>query len=303
MDTFKKITLDEQALFTEILNATDSMASEYTFSYLYMWRRNYNLSYAIIEDHLCLVSRSKIYPAFSFCPLPVDGNHDPVKFEKAIEAIESYFEQNDIPVLFGRIEEKKLPFFKEVYGDRIQIESLDSTSDYVYNAKDLITLEGKKFSKKRNNINQFMRRYGEYEYTPVNESNLHECKRILEEWAEKNETNIDEEISEKVACKELCNNWGTFPLKGALIKVNGRYEAFTIGEQLNPEAAVIHIEKGNTDIHGIYTVINRDFCANEWSQVKYINRQEDLGIKGLRKSKLSYNPAFMVEKFLVKVSH
>ena len=88
MDTFKKITLDEQALFTEILNATDSMASEYTFPILYV-ERNYNLSYAIIEDHLCLVS-VKIYPAFSFCPLPVDGNHDPVKFEKAIEAIKLF---------------------------------------------------------------------------------------------------------------------------------------------------------------------------------------------------------------------
>lgn len=116
MDTFKKITLDEQALFTEILNATDSMASEYTFSYLYMWRRNYNLSYAIIEDHLCLVSRSKIYPAFSFCPLPVDGNHDPVKFEKAIEAIESYFEQNDIPVLLGESKKKSFHFLKRSMG-------------------------------------------------------------------------------------------------------------------------------------------------------------------------------------------
>lgn len=303
MDTFKKVTLDEQALFTDIFNHTDSMASEYTFAYLYMWKRNYNLTYAIIEDHLCLISRSKIYPAFSFCPMPIDGNHDSVKFEKALKAIEAYFGHNNIPLLFGRVEEKKLPYFKAVYGEKMKIENLDNTSDYIYNAQDLITLEGKKFSKKRNHISKFMRLYGEYEYASVNESNLHECKRILDEWAEKNETNIDEEISERVACQELCHNWGTFPLKGALLKVNGRYEAFTIGELLNSEVAVIHIEKGNTDIHGIYTLINRDFCANEWKDVKYVNRQEDLGIKGLRKSKLSYNPAFMVNKFLVKVLH
>jgi hypothetical protein len=92
-------------------------------------------------------------------------------------------------------------------------------------------------------------------------------------------------------------------MRGALLKVAGRFEAFTAGELLNPETAAIRIEKGNSDIHGIYTVINRDFCSHEWSGVKYINREEDIGLEGLRKSKLSYNPAFMIRKFLVKVSH
>lgn len=303
MEAFKKITLEEQELFTKILNENNSMASENTFAYLYMWRRNYNLVYAIIEDHLCLISRSKLYKPFSFCPIPIDGQHNSVKLKKALQGVEDYFSQNSVPLLFARIEEKKLPYFKDVYGKNIKIKSLDNTSDYIYNAEDLITLKGKKFNKKRNHINQFMRRYGQYEYAAVDESNLHECKRILDEWAENNESSVEEEVSERVACQELCNNWGDFPLKGALLKVNGRYEAFTIGELLNPETAVIHIEKGNTDIHGIYTVINRDFCATEWDHVKYINRQEDLGIKGLRKSKLSYNPAFIVNKFLVKVSH
>lgn len=301
MDRFKKITLDEQTLFTNIFKTIKPISSEFTFAYLYMWRRDYNLSYAIIEDHLCLISRSKVYPAYSFCPIPINGLYNSEKFNKALKAIELYFNENNIPLLFARISEEKLPYFRDFYGDRMRAENLDSTSDYVYNASDLITLNGKKYNKKRNHINKFTRLYGQYEYTPVNENNLNECERILDEWAAKNEAEIEPDNSESVACHELCKNWHRFPLKGALIKVNGRFEAFTIGEVLNPEVAVIHIEKGNTDIHGIYTLINRDFCANEWSDMKYINRQEDLGVKGLRKSKLSYNPAFMVNKFLVKV--
>lgn len=303
MSIFKQITLEEQELFTEIFNNANPIASEFTFPYLYMWRRDYNLSYAIIEDQLCLISRSKVYTPYSFCPIPVNGVYDKAKFKSALYAIEKYFNENNIPLKYARIAEKNLDYFKDVYGNNMHIEHLDNVSDYVYNASDLITLEGKKYSKKRNHINQFLRLYGEYEYAPISDNNLDECKRILDEWADRHEIGCDPDNSERVACYELFNNWNRFKLKGALIKVNGRYEAFTIGEMLNSETAVIRIEKGNVGIHGIYTLINRDFCANEWNNAKFINREEDLGIKGLRKSKLSYNPVFMVDKFLVKVLH
>lgn len=301
MDTFKKITLEEQTVFTDIFNAARPIASEFTFPYLYMWRRDYNFSYAIVEDYLCLISRSKVYPAYGFCPIPVNGVHDKSKFKRALETIEAYFSANNLSLRYARIAENHLPYFKEAYGESIRTESLDNTSDYVYHASDLITLAGKKFSKKRNHINQFIKLYGEYEYAPIGENNLDECKKILDEWADRHEIDCDPDNSERVACNELFENWSRFPLKGALIKVNGKFQAFTIGEVLNPETAVVRIEKGNVDIHGIYAIINREFCTNEWSDMKYINREEDMGVEGLRKSKLSYNPAFMVNKFLVKV--
>lgn len=303
MSTFSKITLEEQQLFTEIFKAAKPIASEFTFAYVYMWRGNFRFSYAILEDHLCLISQSLRHPAYSFCPIPVNGVYDEIKFKRAVKALENHFESINKPLMFSRIAEKNLPYFKNAYGDKLDIKYLDAASDYVYNASDLINLSGKRFTQKRNHINKFMRLYSQYEYTKVDESNLHECKRILDEWAEKNEANVDIDNSESIACHELCKNWERFALKGALIKVNDRYEAFTVGEQLNPDTAVIHIEKGNTDFHGIYTLINRDFCTNEWNEMKYINRQEDLGLPGLRKAKLSYNPEFMVNKFLVKVLH
>ena len=94
---------------------------------------------------------------------------------------------------------------------------------------------------------------------------------------------------------------GRFELKGALVRVDGKAEAFTIGEKLNEDMAVVRVEKGNLEIHGIYAFINREFSSREWADnTKYINREEDMGMEGLRKSKKSYFPAFMVNKYLVR---
>lgn len=302
MVSFKPISLDDKALFSDIFAKVKPVASEMSFSYLYMWDCEYNMRYAIVEDHLCMVCRPRSFKPYAFCPVPVDGVRNDEKFKKALEAVEEYFKENDMPLLFGRVEERRIEELKLAYGSRMEATYLLDISDYVYEASNLINLPGKKLRKKKNHINQFLRMYGSYDYVPIDKSNADECLRIFDEWCRQKQDCRERESCERTACSKLLENWDVLPLKGALIKVNGRFEAFTIGELLNPEMAVIHIEKGNSDIHGIYSVINRDFCANAWSGVKYINREEDMGIEGIRKSKLSYNPDFMVKKFLVKVS-
>ncbi len=304
MVNFRSITLDDRELFTKIFNNTQPVSSELSFTYLYMWRGDYNLTFDIIEDHLCMVSNSEYYRPFAFCPIPVDGKRNDEKFKKALVELEKYFDKMNLPFCFGRVEENRIEELKLAYGDRLEIEYLDWASDYVYEVENLIKLSGKKLRKKRNHINQFLREYGSYEYVPIDNSNKNECRRIFEEWCAKNNFCLDRRTScERIACYELLNNWDVLGVKGALIKVNERFEAFTIGEVLNSQTAVVHVEKGNSDIHGIYPLINRDFCANEWKDMKFINREEDMGIEGLRKSKLSYNPTLMVKKFLVKVLH
>jgi uncharacterized protein len=83
--------------------------------------------------------------------------------------------------------------------------------------------------------------------------------------------------------------------------IDEKIEAFTFGEMINEDTAVIHVEKGNPDIKGIYPVINQEFCQNTWQGVKYINREEDMGIEGLKKAKESYYPVMLIEKFDVRL--
>lgn len=301
MNDFREITIRDRDTLTPIFQRMQPVSSEYSFPYFYIWRRDYNLRFGIFGNYLCLVTNSKAAFPFAFCPIPVDGRHDQEGFKKAIEAVTTHFKEQGHELVFGRAEESSVQILKAYYHDSVKVEYLPEASDYVYEASDLISLAGKKYSGKRNHISQFKRLNGDVEYVPVDTGNISECKRIFEDWCKKDETEcLQPDGCERWACDEALDNWEYFGLKGALIKVNGRFEAFTIGERISNEMAVIRFEKGNTDIHGIYAYIFREFCEREYSGLHYINREEDLGKEGLRKSKLSYYPLFMVNKYLVR---
>ena len=177
----------------------------------------------------------------------------------------------------------------------------DHTSDYLYNSSDLIGLRGKKYDGKRNHINKFNRMHT-YEYVPLECSLLDECIRIMEEWcAEKNCNCQDGDYCERLANMELLKNFKVLGCKGALIKADGKFEAFTVGEMLTGDTAVIHIEKAKSSIDGLYTLINQQFASREWSGTTYINREQDLGKEGMRKAKLSYHPVRLIDKYTVYV--
>ena len=106
-------------------------------------------------------------------------------------------------------------------------------------------------------------------------------------------------MDEKKANIELLNNYEALGCHGCLIKVNGSFEAYSIGEMLNKDTAVIHIEKANTKIKGLYQFINQQFCEKQWANALYINREQDMGVEGLRKAKLSYNPVELIEKNVI----
>jgi Uncharacterized conserved protein len=99
----------------------------------------------------------------------------------------------------------------------------------------------------------------------------------------------------------VLDHYNELKLIGAIIKVNGVSEAFTVGEQLNRNTVVVHIEKANSEIHELYPLINQQFLINQWSHIEYVNREQDFGIEGLRHAKLSYNPVDFVKKFNIEL--
>jgi hypothetical protein len=297
----KELEIADMEIFNKAFKNINSQASEMSFRYLYMWRKNYNIKFSVINNFLCIVSVPRKYPPFAFCPVPM-GEFQRDDFRKTVSELKDYFDSRGWKLIFGRVEERMLGMFKDNLDVKLSIKKIESCSDYIYSTKSLISLSGKKLSSKRNHINKFMREYGEFEYVDINSQLAPECMRIFNEWCEKHDScdcEVPEEC-EKWACSELLNNWDLFPgLKGALIKVKGRFEAFTIGEMLNEDTAVIHIEKGNTDIFGIYPLINREFVSRVFSNTIYINREEDMGIEGLRKAKMSYHPIKRLHKYVI----
>ena len=177
---------------------------------------------------------------------------------------------------------------------------------YVYDGEIMRTLKGRKNSKKRNHINYFLKEYeGRFEYRLLDENDFDACLKLVEEWTSNKEENgqVDEEMEEElIGIKKLFNSFPVIKdkLKIAGIFIDGKLEAFTMGEYLNPNMALIHIEKANPSIRGLYPYINQQFLVNEFSDVEFVNREEDLGIEGLRKAKLSYHPVKFVEKYTVR---
>ncbi len=170
-------------------------------------------------------------------------------------------------------------------------------SDYVYRTLDLIQLSGRKYHKKKNFLNRFMKNFT-FEYRHL-DMELVECLLDMQEkWCQIKEcADKPDLLAEDYAIYEALTHFEELDYRGGAIQINSRIEAFSIGELLNTDTAVIHFEKADPEIPGLYGAINQLFCANDWSNIEYINREQDLGIEGLRKAKESYNPHHMVNKY------
>lgn len=183
--------------------------------------------------------------------------------------------------------EKDCPGRYRFEPDRINFE-------YVYLAEDLATLRGKKLHAKRNHINKLLLEHT-YEYRKYADSDYGACISLMEEWIH-GKDNSPEGYEELEVIRRALLNLNELNLKCGMLFVEGRLEGFSIGEEFG-DMAIIHIEKANPDLEGAFPLINREFVRNEWNGMKYINREEDMGIEGLRKAKLSYNPVFLLEKY------
>lgn len=293
---FAEITIDDKVLFDKYLKLHKPQISELTFTNLFMWRNFYRLRFTEVYGFLCIVSVPVRGEPFVFMPL---GGINSDAFIDIVSRLREYFAKNAWQLKFKRVEESELKFFNELNVPQSDMSFDPNNSDYVYLTQDLISLKGKKFDGKRNHINRFKKEH-EFEYVPINNNHIDACKSIMKVWCGERSCEHHKDLyCEKIANVELLDNYEKLGCKGALIKVDGKFRSFTVGEMLNDDTAVIHIEKADSKVNGLYTLTNQQFCYNEWTGTTYVNREQDLGVEGLRKAKLSYNPVKTVKKFTV----
>jgi hypothetical protein len=289
--TFKDIELIDKPLFDSYFQAKPYENSEFSFTNIFIWRLSYHFKYAVIHDHLCIIEKFRdLYPSI-FIPLSL-GTAD---YATVLPILADIMHQQGYPLILKSVTEKEKLEIESVLPNRIIFREDRNNSDYIYLSKDLIELKDKKFRKKRNHINKFIKSYP-FEYEEMSESNLQECLKTELKWISGRDGDKSV-LEEKQAIGEIINNFHELKVSGGVIRVNGIVQAFSLGEKLNPDMAVIHIEKANTEYDGSFAIINQTFASNAWSDVTYINREEDMGIAGLRKAKESYNPVKMIKKF------
>ena len=293
---FKDIELTDKPIFDEYFNYKIYFGSECAFANMFAWRKCYHIKWLEIENCLIIkVRRDDV--DFFLPPFPKGNAKIPVALNFILESIKSS-PNSEIRGIY----QDTLTDISSDFWDNFEITSDRDNFDYVYNREDLAKLAGRKYHSKKNHINAFNKLHPDYQYLPLTTDLIPQCKDFLGKWFLAKGIASDHSIRcEMSAINQSLNNIEALEIQGGTIFVDGQMEAFTYGEAINKDVAIIHVEKANPAIRGLYAKINQDFCNNAWQNIQFINREEDMGIEGLRKAKESYNPVFMVEKFSAKL--
>ena len=286
---FTDLEISERELLEPYLLADGSIQSDRCFSSLYIWSEHYKLKKCIKDGFLFLRSEDEESLLY-YMPL---GNGD---MSKAVEYIKQDAEINEKEYRILLITESRKSDFENIGGFRI-IED-PAEFDYIYDAEKMINLSGKKLHGKRNFINRFLSEYqGRWVYESVSPvKHRDEILSFMREWCEHREENEDYKY-EYSAIMLALDNWKTLQMKGGIIKVDEKVIAFTMATKQREDVMDILIEKADSKYVGAYQMINNAFASLHCRECKYINREEDLGIEGLRISKLSYQPVFLTKKY------
>ena len=286
---FTALELEHHDTISRFLHYDPPLTSELTFTNLFIWRHYYRPHWAIVDDCLLIVCQPQDLPPFGL-PLVGRGNK-----RKALNWLRQQFAASGETPCLQRLSRKDVEEY--IDSSLYLIYPEPDQSDYVYLTSDLIRLSGRKFHQKKNHVNQFMKKY-DFEWHHLDPPHITKILAMQEEWCNLKNCALDPSLlNEDMAISEALSNFEVLGYQGLLVAVDGKVEAFTMGEWLNDETAVVHVEKANPEINGLYAVINQFFCRETWSDFKFINREQDLGIPGLRSAKQSYQPHHMVEKY------
>ena len=291
---FKRPELEDKEIITAYFDRAPSRSCERTFVNVYLWSRHYRVQYAVIEDALVFRSRDNGI-AFSY---PA-GEKENIR--KAVDYLTGYCKEQGCPLVFYNVTPEMFAQLEAWYPGRFTVEYNRDYADYVYEREKLATLAGKKLHGKRNHINKFKTLYPDWTYEALSDDNVEDCFQMALEWRNENGCEDDpEKNAEMCVTLNSLRLYKELGLKGGVLQAQGRIVAFTVGEPLCNDTFVVHIEKAFPDVEGAYPMINQQFVQHECMDYKYVNREEDTGAEGLRKAKLSYRPAFLEEKGIVK---
>jgi len=264
-----------------------------TLGVKYMWRDDFVIEYAIIDDTLIMKENSQDYAGAFYYPIGLN-------VEGALLAIEEYTKKNNLPLTFCCLDNTQAATLSKRY-HAVSVSNDRDWSDYIYEAEKFKTYSGKKNSGQRNHVNKFKKLYPDYKVKIIEKSDFPRIKEFLTEFNAKTEFLRWSEAIEQKLVFDLVYNMFELDQVGALIEVDGKVIAFSVGERIK-NTLIVHVEKAFKNYDGIYPTMAQEFAKLfVTSEVKFINREEDCGDNGLRISKLQYHPIEVKEKNLVKV--
>ena len=285
---------EDKARYDEILAVSGKAGCEYNFVNLLLWGRQ---KIAFYGDQVAFFSQFKRQSVYLF-PIGA-GDKKPL-----LDAIIHDAATRGIPCRLTGLNEQDRQLLDALYPDRFCCHHDRDSYDYVYAVTDLATLAGKKFQKKRNHLNRFRQNHPDAVVTPITGENVHRAVALAEKWYAlrlESDPHADFQL-EQAALSAAFKHREVLGLEGLILTCDGVDVAFTMGSRLSEDTFDIHFEKALDIADGAYPAINNHFAnylQAKYPELLYLNREDDMGLEGLRKAKLSYNPHHLVEKFWV----
>jgi len=293
---FEPIGLDRQKAYLERLSLCPQKASDYSFVNLWSWADEHGLLWAW-TDQLVFIKQTR----------PLDAYWAPVgpwKDLKWKDFVEEYF---SCPAVFIRLPQMLLDIWKDNIGAGMIVDEARGHWDYLYDIREISTLKGRQFHKKKNLLNQFLKNYS-YKFSPLQDDMIGIVFNMQQSWCVWRDCqSVDSLSSENGAIQRVLHQWNNLMrLKGGVILVADKIAAYSIGERLDDNTFLIHFEKGDPDYKGVYQAINKMFLEFVLSDpscqhITVVNREQDLDDEGLREAKLSYHPVGFLKKYQVRI--
>ena len=293
MLNFRKLTWQDKDIYTRFYEASPVHYAEYSFFGLWAWSHAYPIEFAESDGNIIWLKSGGPLPGF-FGPC---GNWDAVTdWDKVLSEFQPGDVIYDVPAKV-----------KEILAGNSRLRFSDDRDqhEYIYSVKDLTALKGKAFAHKRNRVRAFLTGY-EWDYYPVTPNDFSQIMDFQEKWRAHRMLTMTPDEAESLADEDRAiqnalERWGDFRFSGGMLKVDGEIVAYTIAEELDPQNIDIRFEKAIPEYAGSYQAINNMFLKEQCQKYTWVNREEDMGEPGLREAKMSYNPAFMLEKFQMEI--
>ena len=296
MIPFERLDLHQKTKYDQFLMNCGERGCEYSFANKFLWGRQ---KAAFLGNHLVFFS---LFDRRSVYPFPIGtGDLKPV-----LDTIIRDAQERGIPCYITGLTKEDCCSLETLYPGRFQIHPDRDSFDYIYSIEDLAELKGRKFQKKRNHLNRFLEEHPDWQVLPLNERTRAAAYCMLQSWYT-NRAQMDPMMDfhlEKLALDRAFAFQKQLDMEGIVLVENGTVLAFAMGSRLNRDTFDIHFEKAREDIQGCYPIINREFARylrDKYPEVKWLNREDDMGLEGLRTAKLSYNPDRLLEKYWARL--
>ncbi|MGP8152769.1 MAG: DUF2156 domain-containing protein [Smithella sp.] len=284
METIETVDLKHRDCLTNRFHQMNIQISDYTFANVYLFRNISNYEFMTMDCGLFVSGKNKQKQRY-IMPLNDPNGYDIQTFNDILSK----------QVFFFPIPQEWLSFFPE---DKFVISCDDSDSDYIYLTENMASFKGRQYIRHRNHLHQFLS-----SYTPEGElisaNNSKDAMSVLREWQNNSKSAPDKTDFEQ--CSEALQIFSGLALQGTIYYIDSKPAGFIIGEALNTDTFCLHFAKATTKFHGIYEFMFNDTAKRMQSQYKYLNFEEDMGDKNLRRTKSSYGPELLLKKYRISI--